>query len=365
MIKKIVTSVLLMTVFGAFSLLNGQTDRWQQKVKYDMDITMDVNKNIYKGNQKLQYTNNSPDTLSRAFYHLYYNAFQPNSMMDVRSRTIADPDRRVLDRIQSLSPAEIGYLKVSSVLMNGKKVDFEHVETILEVNLHEPILPGQTVVFDMEFEGQVPLQVRRAGRDNAEGIRYSMSQWYPKMAAYDVRGWHANPYIGREFYGNFGDFDVKITIDKSYTLGGTGYLQNANEIGHGYEDAGVKVAKRKENMLTWHFFAPNVHDFMWAADPKYTHEKVKMKDGPMVHFLYVKNEKTAENWGKLKDYTVNAIQYMSDNFGKYPYEQYSVIQGGDGGMEYPMSTLITGHRNLRSLVGVTVHELIHSWYYGV
>lgn len=365
MIKKIVTSVLLMTVFGVFSLLNGQTDRWQQKVKYDMDITMDVNKNIYKGTQKLHYINNSPDTLTRAFYHLYYNAFQPNSMMDVRSRTIADPDRRVMDRIQNLSPAEIGYLKVNSLLMNGKKVDFEHVETILEVNLGEPILPGQTVVFDMEFEGQVPLQVRRAGRDNAEGIRYSMSQWYPKMAAYDVRGWHANPYIGREFYGNFGDFDVKITIDKSYTLGGTGYLQNANEIGHGYEDAGIKVAKPKGNTLTWHFFAPNVHDFMWAADPKYTHEKVQMKDGPMVHFLYVKSDKTEENWGKLKDYTVNAIQYMSDNFGEYPYEQYSVIQGGDGGMEYPMSTLITGNRNLRSLVGVTVHELIHSWYYGV
>jgi len=365
MIKKIVLSVILMTVFGAFSLLNGQTDRWQQKVKYDMEVSMDVKKNIYKGTQKLQYTNNSPDTLTRAFYHLYYNAFQPNSMMDVRSRTIADPDRRVMNRIQKLTPEEIGYLNVRSLSMNGKKVDFEHVETILEVNLGEYILPGQTVVFDMEFEGQVPLQVRRAGRDNAEGIRYSMAQWYPKMAAYDVRGWHANPYVGREFYGNFGDFDVKITIEKSYILGGTGYLQNANEIGYGYEEAGVKVPNTKGNTLTWHFFAPNVHDFMWAADPNYTHEKVKMKDGPMVHFLYVKNDKTAENWGKLKNYTVNAIQYMSDNFGKYPYEQFSVVQGGDGGMEYPMSTLITGHRNLRSLVGVTVHELIHSWYYGV
>ena len=330
-----------------------------------MDVSMDVEENTFKGTQKLHYTNNSPDTLTRAFYHLYFNAFQPNSMMDVRSRTISDPDRRVMDRIQKLSPKEIGILKVSSLAMDGKKVDFEHVETILEVNLNKPILPGQTVVFDMEFEGQVPLQVRRSGRDNAEGIRYSMSQWYPKMAAYDRRGWHSNPYVGREFYGNFGDFDVKITIDKTYTLGGTGYLQNPNEIGHGYEDEGVMVPSVKGKTLTWHFFAPNVHDFMWAADPKYTHEKVKMENGPMVHFLYVKNDKTEENWGKLKGYTVDAIQYMSDNFGKYPYEQYSVIQGGDGGMEYPMSTLITGYRGLQSLVGVTVHELIHSWYYGV
>jgi hypothetical protein len=358
-------AILIITFLASISDVQAQSDRWQQKVKYEMDVTMDVEKNTFQGTQKLHYTNNSPDTLNRAFYHLYFNAFQPNSMMDVRSRTIADPDRRVMDRIQKLSPAEIGLLKISSLTMDGKKVEFEHVETILEVDLVSPILPGQTVVFDMQFEGQVPLQVRRAGRDNAEGIRYSMSQWYPKMAAYDNRGWHANPYVGREFYGNFGDFDVKITIDKSYILGGTGYLQNANQIGHGYEDEGVKVPEPKGKNLTWHFIAPNVHDFMWAADPNYTHEKVKMEDGPMVHFLYVKNDKTQENWTKLKGYTVDAIQYMSDNFGKYPYEQYSVIQGGDGGMEYPMATLITGHRGLQSLVGVTVHELIHSWYYGV
>lgn len=355
----------ILAMMGTISLLQAQTARWQQKVKYEMDVTMDVVKNQYKGTQKLHYTNNSPDTLHQAFYHLFYNAFQPNSMMDVRSRTIADPDRRVGDRIFNLKPEEIGILKVNALSLNGKAVDFVHEETILEVNLDEPILPGQTVIFDMEFEGQVPLQVRRAGRDNAEGVRYSMAQWYPKMAAYDSRGWHANPYIGREFYGNFGDFDVKITIDKSYTLGGTGYLRNANEIGHGYEDAGVKVPAPKGNTLTWHFYAPGVHDFVWAADPKYTHEKVKMDNGTMVHFLYVKSEKTEENWSKLKGYTVDAIKYMSDNFGEYPYKQFSVIQGGDGGMEYPMATLITGHRNLRSLVGVTVHELIHMWYYGV
>lgn len=365
MINRFKLAVSVLVLLGSVSIGNAQIDRWQQKVKYEMDVIMDVQKNHYRGTQKLHYTNNSPDTLYRAFYHLYYNAFQPNSMMDVRSRTIADPDRRVGNRIFNLSPEEIGYLKINSLTLNGKGTQFVHEETILEVDLPEPILPGQTVVFDMEFEGQVPLQVRRAGRDNAEGIRYSMSQWYPKMAAYDVRGWHANPYIGREFYGNFGDFDVRIKIDKNYTLGGTGYLQNANEIGHGYEDEGVSVPTPTGNTLTWHFFAPNVHDFMWAADPNYTHEKVQMENGPVVHFLYVKSDKTEENWSKLKGYTVEAIQFMSNNFGKYPYGQFSVVQGGDGGMEYPMATLISGHRNLRGLVGVTVHELIHMWYYGV
>jgi hypothetical protein len=249
--------------------------------------------------------------------------------------------------------------------MNGLEVPYEEAETILEANLSDPILPHSTVLFETEFEGQVPLQVRRAGRDGDEGIRYSMSQWYPKLANYDYQGWHANPYVGREFYGIWGDFDVKITIDKSYILGGTGYLQNPNEIGHGYEDEGAEVKTPESNTLTWHFHAPRVHDFMWAADPKYTHDRIEMDNGITVHHLYVKNSKTESNWEKLKEYTPKAIKYLSENFGAYPYRQFSVIQGGDGGMEYPMSTLITGHRPLGSLVGVMVHELAHSWFHGV
>lgn len=344
---------------------NAQTSRWQQAVKYEMDVEMDVEKNQYEGQQNLEYTNNSPDTLHKVFYHLYYNAFQPNSMMDIRSRTIEDPDGRVKDRISNLSPDEIGYLKVNSLKMDGKKLDFEHVGTILEVKLDEPILPNTTVKFEMDFKGQVPLQIRRSGRDNKESVRYSMSQWYPKMANYDDQGWHANPYIGREFYGIWGDFDVKITIDKSYILGGTGYLQNPEEIGYGYEDEGQKAKQPRGKNLTWHFKAPQVHDFMWAADPKFTHDKIVMDNGITIHHLYIKNGKTAENWEKLKEYTPKSMEYLSKHFGQYPYKQFSVIQGGDGGMEYPMSTLITGERTLPSLVGVMVHEMAHSWFQGV
>lgn len=362
-IKKI--AIVFAFLFGAVANSPAQSDRWQQKVKYDMEVKMDVETNQYQGNQELAYTNNSPDTLHKAFFHLYYNAFQPNSMMDVRSRTIADPDRRVTDRISKLSPEEIGYLHVTELSMNGQNLNFEEVGTILEVTLTEPILPHSTVIFRSTFEGQVPLQVRRAGRDSKEGIRYSMSQWYPKLANYDAEGWHAQPYIGREFYGIFGDFDVKITIDKSYVLGGTGYLQNPNEVGHGYQDDGVKIEKPKGKELTWHFHAPNVHDFMWAADPQYTHDKIQMDNGTTVHLLYIKNSETRSNWAKLREYTPQAMEYLSGRFGKYPYKQFSVIQGGDGGMEYPMSTLITGHRPLESLVGVMVHELVHSWFHGV
>ncbi|MEX2513271.1 MAG: M1 family metallopeptidase [Cyclobacteriaceae bacterium] len=345
--------------------LNAQTERWQQSIHYKMEVDMDIKSNLYTGKQIIAYSNHSPDTLHRVFFHLYYNAFQPNSMMDERSRTIADPDRRVGDRISLLTKAEIGFLHVKSLKMNGLETTFKTVETILEVDLPQPILPNSTALFESEFEGQVPLQVRRSGRDNAEGVRYSMSQWYPKMANYDEQGWHANPYIGREFYGVWGDFDVKITIDKDYVLGGTGYLQNPNEVGHGYEAPKTKVEKPTGPKLTWHFHAPKVHDFMWAADPKYTHDRIEMENGIIIHHLYIKNEKTEANWAELKKYTPKAIDFLSENFGQYPYKQFTVVQGGDGGMEYPMSTLITGHRTLGSLVGVMVHELAHSWFHGV
>ncbi|MFM7628652.1 MAG: M1 family metallopeptidase [Algoriphagus sp.] len=360
-----------LTLLGIFLILGlastaiAQQDRFQQAVSYTMEVNLDVKTNRYTGTQVLKYTNNSPDTLRRIFYHLYYNAFQPGSAMDVRSRTIADPDQRVKDRISKLTSEEIGYLHATRLTMNGTPLKMKEEGTILEVDLIDPILPHSSAQLEMSFEGQVPLQVRRSGRDSEEGVRYSMSQWYPKLANYDEQGWHANPYVGREFYGIWGDFDVKITIDKTYTLGGTGYLQNPNQIGHGYEDEGVKVPEPKGNTLTWHFVAPKVHDFMWAADNKYAHDKIQMPNGITVHHFYIPGEKTSENWEKLKEFTPKAITFLSERFGQYPYKQFSVVQGGDGGMEYAMSTLVTGERSLASLVGVMVHELAHSWFHGV
>lgn len=349
-------------LFFVQTFLTAQPERWQQAINYEMDIDFDTKKHQYKGKQKLVYTNNSPDQLNKVFYHLYFNAFQPGSMMDMRNRALVDSDQRVGGRISKLKENEIGFIKVNKLLHNGKPVDFAIVGTILEVTLNEPIAPNSTTGFEMDFTAQVPVQIRRSGRFNKEGVDYSMAQWYPKMCEYDYQGWHANPYIGREFHGVWGSFDVKIKIDKSYILGGTGYLQNPETIGYGYELEGAKVKRPKGDKLTWHFKAPNVHDFVWAADPDYTHIKQQAKDGPMMHFLYIKNENTEEKWPLLPQAMDETFTYVNKKYGKYPYDQYSFIQGGDGGMEYPMATLITGERKFSSLVGVSVHELMHSWY---
>ncbi|MBP6686817.1 MAG: M1 family metallopeptidase [Lacibacter sp.] len=363
--KNIVLFVAI--VCTSFSLM-AQSDRWQQRVKYVMDIDMDVTTNRYTGKQKLEYTNNSPDTLDKLFYHVYWNAFQPNSMMDARSRELgktkignrADWDARVRDRILNLKENEIGYQKIKSLKLNGVIQKVVEHETILEVKLSKPILPKQKVLLEMEWDAQVPLQVRRSGRDAANGVKFSMAQWYPKLCEYDADGWHPNPYVAREFYGVWGDFDVNITIDKKFIIGGTGYLTNANQVGHGYETTGVKVVRPAGDKLTWKFTAPNVHDFVWAADAEYKHIVKQVKNGPTIHVLYnykpndVKND---EDWQKVADAAVTVLPFIEKTFGAYPYKQYSFIQGGDGGMEYPMATLLTG-----SGIGTVIHEWMHTWY---
>ncbi|MCW3463337.1 M1 family metallopeptidase [Chitinophaga nivalis] len=377
--NRVLGSCLAITMMaGSWLQLQAQSDRWQQRVKYTMDVKVDAPANQFSGKQHLEYYNNSPDTLKKVFYHLYWNAFQPNSMMDVRSRELGkivigkdkkgnnrlDWDNRVRDRISKLQPDEIGYQKIRSLKRDGKPQEFKVVETILEVVLDKPVLPNSKAVFDLEFDAQVPVQIRRSGRNSTEGVDYSMAQWYPKMCEYDYEGWHATPYIAREFYGVWGDYDVKITIDKKYVLGGTGYLQNPNQIGHGYEAPGTVVNRPAGNNLTWHFIAPNVHDFMWAADPDYKHISRKI-DGFTAHFLYLENETTRTTWPQLVNMIPKAYEYIKAHYGPYPYQQFSFIQGGDGGMEYPMSTLIMGNGKMDGLYGVAIHEWMHSWYQGM
>ncbi|MCW3088148.1 MAG: Zn-dependent aminopeptidase, partial [Sediminibacterium sp.] len=172
--------VSLLSAICSLLSASAQPDRWQQRIKYLINVNMDVNTNRFAGTEKLEYTNNSPDTLSKVYFHLYWNAFQPNSSMDVRSRELGktrinepkgdndglDWDARVKDRISKLTPEEIGYQRVTSLRINGIEQVLREHETILEVILSKPILPRSKVQMEVSFQAQVPLQVRRSGRDN-------------------------------------------------------------------------------------------------------------------------------------------------------------------------------------------------------
>lgn len=332
-----------------------------------MDIDFDTEKHQFKGDQKLTYYNNSPDTLRQVFYHLYFNAFQSGSMMDERSRNIPDPDKRVGNRISGLGATETGYHKINYLLQNGKATSYNVRQTVLQVQLAEPIAPGDSAVFDMKFESQVPVQIRRSGRNNTEGIDYTMTQWYPKMAAYDENGWHPDPYVAREFLGVFGTFDVNISIDYQYKLGGTGVhlTEEANWEAAGEKDGVTtyQLRKSKKEKRDWKFRAENVHDFAWAADKEYIRSSYPGPDGLELNFFYL--EKYDSTWSRLPKYTAQFFKLMNEKFGKYDYPQFSVIQGGDGGMEYPMCTMLKGSGKMPGLVGVMVHEAAHNWYYGM
>lgn len=368
--KKLILIIFLST----FALQAQNSTYWQQHVDYKMDVNMNVENYRYTGTQKLEYINNSPDTLHRVFYHLYNNAFQPGSEMNARLKDIADPDSRMVNnkgtrqnpdfesRISKLSPEEIGYLHVTELSQDGQKVDYNEEGTILVVDLAKDILPGEKTTFNLKFEGQVPVQIRRSGRNNADGVALSMTQWYPKLAEYDYEGWHADAYIAREFHGVWGDFDVKITIDKNYVLGGSGVLQNADEIGYGYQKEGTEVKRPKGKTLTWHFKAHDVHDFAWAADPEFIHDSMETESGVTLHFLYKNDPEVIDAWKKVQPKTAELLEFYNEHIGPYPWKQYSVIQGGDGGMEYANCTLITGGKDFQSLYSTTAHEFAHSWF---
>ena len=367
--KKIFLFSLFTFHFSLF--LHAQPDRWQQRIKYSMDVTVNVTTNIIKGKQTITYTNNSPDTLNRIFIHLFWNAFKPNSMMDVNSRStenfilgtdingkpVKDFDTRFIKRIAEMTPSEEGYCHVLKITNNGKSQKTKQHETILEVDLDKPILPKSSTVFNTEFECQVPLLSRRSGRDSKEGVRYSIGQWYPKVVEYDYEGWHADDYVSREFYGVWGDYDVDITIDKNYKLGASGVLQNATEIGWGYDKEGTPLKPVQANERTWKFSAKNVHDFVWAADPGYKHFTRQTANGPLLHFIFKDDAATEAQCIKTADSCVMIYPFMAKTFGAYPYPVYSFLQGGGGGTEYPMATLVKNFG-----FETAVHEWCHSWY---
>ncbi|MCS7082809.1 MAG: M1 family metallopeptidase [Bacteroidetes bacterium] len=356
--------LLLPVVLVTGTVEGARPERWQQRVRYQMEVTLDPATHRMRGWQRLLYYNHSPDTLRRLFYHLYFNAFQPGSMMDVRNRTITDPDAR-LERIRRLRPEEYGWHRVRELTQDGSPVSWRLRETVLEVTLNRPLAPGDSTVLEMRFESQVPLQIRRSGRHNAEGVDYSMAQWYPKLVAYDAEGWHPDPYVGREFYGIWGDFEVKIRLPAHYVVGATGVLQNPQEVGHGYAgDPDIDGRPRSpQDTLTWHFLARNVHDFAWVADPEFRHEVVQGPEGIRIHLLYL--PEVAPRWRPMRQWVPRILEFCIRTFGPYPYPQLTVAQAGDGGMEYPNIVFITGRRSPMSLLGVTVHEIVHNWFYGL
>lgn len=366
---KLILFFLMLFHSGLFAQRAGY---WQQAVDYKMDIDVDDKNYQYQGKMTLKYTNNSNQALEKVYFHLYFNAFQPGSMMDYRLSNIVDPDLRMTtnigttknpkfqSRIATLTPEQIGYQRVQALTMNGQPTTFNEDGTILEVILPSAIRSGETATFDMIWEAQVPEQIRRSGRNSKEDVALSMAQWYPKMAHFDEFGWHLDEYVAREFVAPFGNFDVTIHLNKNYVIGGSGVLQNPHAV-KGY-DKKAKISA-PNGKATWHFKAENIHDFAWAADPKFVVDSTKSSGGVTVYTIYIPtNKQVKENWKTAQGLAAEFFDFCAGRFGTYPWPTYTIVQGGDGGMEYGTATLVTGGRSIQSLVGVIFHEAAHSWY---
>lgn len=345
---------------------------WQQGVDYKMYIDINENTFQYNGKMTLKYSNNSGQSLSKIYFHLYFNAFQPKSMMDYRLTNIADPDTRMADnlgtkqkprwqsRIATLQPNQIGYQHIESLKVNGADAIYKVDGTILEVTLPTPIADNSIATIDMTWQAQIPEQIRRSGRNSKEHVAFSMAQWYPKMAHFDEFGWHLDEYVAREFIAPFGNFDVTININKDYIIGASGVLQNPDRVKGYQKNAKIEAVNNK---VEWHYKAENIHDFAWGADTKFVVDSAQSKGGVKIYTLYIPvHDSTRNNWTQALELTADFFDFTSEKFGPYPWPTYSIIQGADGGMEYGTATLITGNRSIKSLVGVIFHEAAHSWY---
>jgi len=356
------------SLFSFFSLAQ-QNSYYQQYAKYKMDIDVDAANFTYQGKQTLEYKNNSPDELKVAYFHLYWNAFKAGSMMDQRvasqgvnadGRLAKRVGNTVISRLSEIPKNEEGAQNIRWIKQNGKDLKFEIQGTVMKVFLAEVIKPNSSTTFTMEWDANIPMQIRRAGRNNREGVDMTMTQWYPKIAEYDYDGWAAFDYVGREFHAPFSDYEVNIKIDKDYVIGAGGNLENPTEV-KGY-DNGATIKADISNKVNWKWTAKNILDFAWAADRDYSVESFPILDGPKVYLVYQKSEKT-KYWSEMKPYITKYYQLMNATFGRYKWPSYSFIQGGDGGMEYGMCTMILGEAtSIEGLSGLMFHEGAHSWF---
>lgn len=336
-------------------------DYWQQHVHYTIDVTLIDSIHSLDGTLSVIYTNNSPDTLSRVYFHLYSNAFQYGSLMEERAKA---EDAWLQYRFEKLSPKEEGRYWINTVSVNDQPATFEITGTIMRVELARPLVPGASVTLSMPFREQIPLQTRRSGWMSEQGVQYSMAQWYPKIAEYDREGWQAQEYVSHEFYGVWGDFDVTLHMPSRFTVGSSGECQNPAEAGHGYDRIaqGEKQGRDQAHigepgMTTWKFHASPVHDFAWVAD-EYIHDWKTWNDSVTIHSIYKPN--VASGWQDVLKYTEFALATYSDLYGQWPYRNFSTTQAGDGGMEYPQLIM-----NTNGGAGLIAHEAGHQWFYGM
>jgi hypothetical protein len=347
---------------------------FQQRADYDLHATLDTAAKALRGEMTLRYTNHSPDTLRFIWFQTEQNAFKAGSLnsyvfpADSRfgARNFEGGD--VFDRFNEVAGARKTALKLR---VEG---------TVTKVDLSAPLAPGQTTTFDVAWHFNIPEHgADRMGRD---GSLYELAQWYPRVCVYDdLRGWNTEPYLGQgEFYLEYGDFKLSVTVPSGYIVAATGTLENGSEVLTPTElsrlaraaksDSTVHITTPEElssgsarprttGMLTWHFVAHNVRDAVWAAAPNYLWDASSW-NGHMAYGYY--RPSAVDTWKDAADMARMSIMEYSERWFPYPYPQISAVEGPISGMEYPMLAMEDKNPDKYALYNVITHEIGHQWY---
>ncbi|MCS6933985.1 MAG: M1 family metallopeptidase [Chitinophagales bacterium] len=353
---------------------------WQQDVHYRIKADIDETTDIITGTEELTYYNNSPDTLREVYFHLYQNAFQPGSYLDDLQR-----HNDVHPSYSKYEEARLGTV-IDELRQHKSPVQTELDNTILRVKLHTPLAPNDSTRFFIRFRtfyggGSTRRRMKKFKVDKF--THYNGCQWYPKICVYDRKsGWNTDQHLNREFYGDFGTFDVELTFASNYIVEATGVLQNEAEVLpdtlkkkldlRNFKDTkwdtvpSVIIPYKKGERKTWVYHAENVHDFAFTADPTYRiHDTIIYPgrlNGDGVRCVAIAQEPHASGWQNAVEYLAKIIHVFSRDFGVYEYPKIVVADAQDG-MEYPMLTLDGGRD--KEYRGLLVHEVGHNWFYGM
>lgn len=352
-----------------------QNDYWQQYVDYTIDVALNDKDHSLKGFLTLEYTNNSPDQLEFIWFHLWPNAYKDENTAFVKQLY---RDKEGKKRWKAMK--DRGYIDSLNFTVDGNKLRTEahpeHID-VLKVYLAKPLAKGEKVKITTPFVVKLPSYVSRMGHDEQS---YIVCQWYPKPAVYDRKGWHEMPYLDQgEFYSEYGNFKVNISVPSSYVVGATGVLQNADEYAT-YKQLGLSnrnsankyVAAADKPSKTLSYTAENVHDFAWFADKNFIieYDTLQLASGKTVEVFSYHQANGNKLWEKSTDYLKDAVRHYSTWIGEYPYPVVAAVEGPknlmSGGMEYPMITHITSpDANEERLDAVITHEVGHNWFYSI
>jgi aminopeptidase N len=354
---------------------------WQQDVHYSLAVTYTPPKYEIAGQETLAYWNLSPDTLSELYFHLYLNAFRPGSHL---ARFDAAQENW---RVQDLPKKRWGSERIEGArILHGDSLTVETDDTIARMALPEALAPGESVIVCLDFRSVMPDVPERMGR-TGKGI--FAAQWYPRVCVYDRYGWHTEQHLGSEFYGDFGAFDVRITLPGNLLIAHTGTLVNPGEVlpdsirsrlaAPG--DSAVTIWDRSRFKLpadstarsaltmpkTWVIHADSVHDFAWACDERWIWRRARW-NGIDIHTFHRASD--ARHWEDMAEEGARMMEFLNRRFGPYPYPSFSFVEEpiNAGGVEFPNIVWITPRRGtpgVRRLEYLFAHELAHNWFYGM